>query len=361
MTTTTPESSPDAAADTAVALYDPEQAALAQQEIYATGDLSKLTGRQRVAYYLRLCETLGLNSLSRPFDWLVLDEKLVLYPNKSCTEQLRRNHRISVKITRRDIVGDLFVVECEGRTPDGRTDEASKYVPLTGFNSRTGMSYRLTGDRLSSAFMKAETGAKRRLTLSMVGLAGLPDLDDVNKIRVVTVDADGNVLEASTDEERYLAEHPSVARVIGKPTFETQASADDSPIEGQSQAPTPEELEPVKRTLPRQSFRPDEDEIGRRTGAFFKMIKGTSLDDQETRHTFVRQLGGGAAWPPRKQSENIHTVMARATDDEAASFLNQTRIITDREKAVTLREIEQATADDDGDDAVEPDTLVEPF
>jgi hypothetical protein len=48
--------------------------------------------------------------------------------------QLRNLHRIRVEITRRDVVGDLFVCEARGTLPDGRTDTASKYVPITNGN-----------------------------------------------------------------------------------------------------------------------------------------------------------------------------------------------------------------------------------
>jgi hypothetical protein len=112
-----------------LAVADREEAAGALAHILATGDLSKLSNEQRVAHYLDLCQSLSLNPRSRPFDWLVLDSKLVLYPNKSCAEQLRREHQISVKVTRRDIVGEMFVVEVEGRTPTGRTDEAASTSP----------------------------------------------------------------------------------------------------------------------------------------------------------------------------------------------------------------------------------------
>jgi hypothetical protein len=115
---------------------DREEALAALQQILATGDLAPLAPEQRVAHYLTFCHSLGLNPLSRPLDWLVLDGKLVLYPNKSCAEQLRRLHQISVRKVRAEPIGELFVVEVEGRTPDGRTDYATKYVPLTTYNAR---------------------------------------------------------------------------------------------------------------------------------------------------------------------------------------------------------------------------------
>jgi hypothetical protein len=107
-----------------------EAALEARDHAIATNDLSKLAPRQRVGLVLALCKSLALNPLSRPFEFLVLDGKVTLYATKSATEQLARLHQISVKRTREANVGDLHVVEVEGRQPNGRTSFATKYVSL---------------------------------------------------------------------------------------------------------------------------------------------------------------------------------------------------------------------------------------
>lgn len=145
----------------AIVTANPEHAAAALSHILATGDLSKLTNEARVAYYLDTCRSLSLNPRSRPFDWLMLDGKLVLYPNKSCAEQLRRTHQIRVRIVRSEPVGmntddPMFVVKVEGTTPNGRTDEATKYVPLTVWDNKAGKRVRLRGEKLANAYAKAE-------------------------------------------------------------------------------------------------------------------------------------------------------------------------------------------------------------
>src|SRR5262245_8385869 len=91
-----------------VALSAEQQAAAneALDHIIATNDLGKLTAKQRVGYVLALCRSLKLNPLSRPFEFLVLSNKVVPYATKSCAEQLGRLHQISVKLTRREQVGD---------------------------------------------------------------------------------------------------------------------------------------------------------------------------------------------------------------------------------------------------------------
>jgi hypothetical protein len=318
---------------TALAVLDQEAASSALEHILATGDLAKLSAKQRVGHYLNQCRSLGLNPISRPFDWLVLDDKLVLYPNKSCTEQLGRAHQISVKILRRELVGDLFVCEVEGRTPSGLTNQATKYVPVTG-RSRDGQAYRLAGSKLADAFAKAETGAKRRLILSMVGLSSPADADEVNRVRFVTVDAHGNILDNPTREQTYLAENPSAAKVIGEPTFETTATPDDDPLAeaATSQAPQPGEIQrPPPPPGPRPTFKRSDDDSARLRGAWFAAVKETSLDDDDARHKFVRQWTA-LHWPTAKQTESLRTFFARATDAEASDLLAHVRALADDER-----------------------------
>jgi hypothetical protein len=335
-----------------ITTYDAEQAASALEHILATGDLAELTPAQRVAHYLSLCRSLGLNSLSRPFDWLILDQKLVLYPNKSATEQLRRRHQISVRVLRRELVGDLFVCEVEGRTPDGRLDQSSKYVPITGYSRERG-TYRLTGTLLANAFAKAETGAKRRLALSMVGLAGLPDADEAESVRVVTVDAHGNVLDDPSDEEKYLAENPRDARAIGAETFESVVNPADLVETTASQDVRPEELErPKVAAGPRPSFRASDDDVKRWLGAWFAIVKGTSLDTDTARHGFV-QAYTDAEWPASKRTASLETFYRRCGTDDAAVFLQHVRTVVEAEKAELLADADAARAGDD-DDGTEP-------
>ena len=57
------------------------------QQVLLGGDLSKLTPEQRVAFYNRVCESLGLNPLTRPFEFIVLNGKMTLYARKDATDQ----------------------------------------------------------------------------------------------------------------------------------------------------------------------------------------------------------------------------------------------------------------------------------
>lgn len=135
------------------------------------GDLSRLNADERVVYYTRVCESLGLNPLTKPFAYLKLNGKLILYPLRDCTDQLRKLNRVSITIASRETVGDCYIVTARASTPDGRCDESTGVVPLGS----------LKGESLANAYMKAETKAKRRATLSICGL-GMVDDSEVDSI-----------------------------------------------------------------------------------------------------------------------------------------------------------------------------------
>lgn len=150
----------------AVTARDQDRAEILER-ILLHGDLSKLSPSERVLYYRRVCESLGLNPLTRPFDYILLNGRLVLYAKRDATDQLRRLRRISVTITGREQVGDLYVVTVRATDFEDRTDEAIGAVSTAG----------LKGDALANAIMKAETKAKRRVTLSICGLGWLDETE----------------------------------------------------------------------------------------------------------------------------------------------------------------------------------------
>jgi len=139
--------------------------ASALERVLVAGDLAGLNEAQRIEYYKAVCESLGLNPLTRPFEYLRLNGRLVLYATRAAADQLRAIHGISIldaKIERRD---DLITVTVRGKTRDGREDVEIGVVSAAG----------LRGDALANAEMKALTKAKRRLTLSLAGLGWLDE------------------------------------------------------------------------------------------------------------------------------------------------------------------------------------------
>lgn len=147
------------------------------EKVLLKGDLSALGDDERIAYYKAVCESLGLNPLTRPFEYIVLNGRLTLYARRDATDQIRKRDGISIEITSRERVDELYIVSARATTPDGRRDEAIGAVSIAG----------LRGDELANAIMKAETKAKRRVTLSISGLGWLDEteVETVPDTRVV--------------------------------------------------------------------------------------------------------------------------------------------------------------------------------
>jgi hypothetical protein len=141
------------------------------EKLFIQGDLATLNPDDRVRYYLRVCESLGLNPATQPFAYLTLKGRgLVLYARKDATEQLRRLHRVSVQIVARERQQDVYLVVARAALPDGRHDESVGAVSLAG----------LKGEDLANGIMRAETKAKRRVTLSICGLGMLDETEVVD-------------------------------------------------------------------------------------------------------------------------------------------------------------------------------------
>ena len=161
--------------------------------VILNGDLAGLTADQKVDYYTGVCTTVGLNPSTKPFDYIRLNGKEVLYANKGCAEQLRNIHHVSIKIVAREKIEDVYIVTAEATDKAGRTDSATGCVPVAG----------LKGDFLANAFMKAETKAKRRVTLS---ICGLNMLDEVEVETIPAAAAQMGPAPAKAAEPRPLPE-----------------------------------------------------------------------------------------------------------------------------------------------------------
>lgn len=135
------------------------------QSLVLDGDISKMNPQQKVEYYNRFCQSLGLNPLTQPFQIIKFQGKEKLYATKDCTEQLRKLHNVSIsELTSQELRG-VFVVTAKAVDSAGKTDAATGAVNIDG----------LKGEGLANALMKAETKAKRRVTLSICGLGILDE------------------------------------------------------------------------------------------------------------------------------------------------------------------------------------------
>jgi len=144
------------------------------EQLALIDDLKRLTPAAKTAYYNAVCEVAGLDPMTQPFAFITFQGKERLYAKKEATEQLRRNWGVSVTITGRELVGEVYVVTARATMPTDvglRSDESTGAVAV-------GTS---KGEALANAYMKAETKAKRRVTLSITGL-GIPDESEVSDV-----------------------------------------------------------------------------------------------------------------------------------------------------------------------------------
>src|SRR5262245_42704701 len=168
------------------------------EAVLLKGDLIKLTPEERVRYYTETCRSLGLNPLTRPFEYLMLNGKLQLYARRDATDQLRKLHGITVKILNQKISNDLLTVHVQARDKEGREDEDVGAIPFPDT---------LRGEIRRNAIMKAVTKAKRRVTLSIcgLGLADETEADDIPDARKVESD-DDPALTSYQRSSRLLSE-----------------------------------------------------------------------------------------------------------------------------------------------------------
>jgi hypothetical protein len=136
------------------------------EAVIIKGDLRDLSPQERSAYYMRCCQSIGVNPYVQPFQYITLSGRLTLYATRTCTDQLRQIHGVSVRELSEERRDDgVYVVTCKVEDGKGRTDMAKGAVTIAG----------LRGDVLANALMKAETKAKRRATLSLCGLGWLDE------------------------------------------------------------------------------------------------------------------------------------------------------------------------------------------
>jgi len=158
------------------------------ESVLLGGDLSKLTPEQRVSYYRHVCDSVGLNPLTKPFDYMTLNGKLTLYAKKDATDQLRKINNVSIDDV--DIVENdtQFLVKVKGHDATGRTDVEIGVVKKTDMQGNLG-----------NVQMKAVTKAKRRLTLSLCGLGWLDEteVETIRDAKLVTVKMEtGEIVES---------------------------------------------------------------------------------------------------------------------------------------------------------------------
>lgn len=152
-----------------IAAVAKQNVATSLERVLVGGDLKALSPEERIMYYKQTCESLGLNPLTKPFEYITLNNKLTLYARKDCTDQLRQIRSVSIDKPEVEVIDNLIIVKVTARDKDGRTDSDLGVVTK--------------GDMRNAAneIMKAVTKAKRRVTLSICGL-GMLDETEVETI-----------------------------------------------------------------------------------------------------------------------------------------------------------------------------------
>lgn len=180
-----------------LAVVQPNAAAI-MEDVIAKGDLSALKPHERAAYYMRVCESMGLNPLTKPFAYIMLSGGLTLYATRTATDQLRQTRGVSITRLEAETTPDgLRIVTAYVRDAAGREDSDVGAVNIKG----------LGGENLANAYMKAITKAKRRATLSICGLGWLDEseIESVPAARVVPVDHEtGEILDAPQPERESM-------------------------------------------------------------------------------------------------------------------------------------------------------------
>lgn len=158
---------PPAASSGQSAEFDAQVEGELAESIVLKGDISGLSPRAKADYYLYLCRTLGLNPATQPIQFIRLNGKDVAYVTRGATDQLAKRERLN----RRIIDGPKIITMegtklayavCEATLPNGRVEVSVATLALA---------------TLDMILMKVETKAKRRATLSILGLGMLDEVE----------------------------------------------------------------------------------------------------------------------------------------------------------------------------------------
>lgn len=134
------------------------------------GDLSGLKPEEKVQYYKAFCDRVGLDAATRPFQLIKLNGREVLYADRGGVAQLNKKHGISHRIENREFTHDCYIVTATAsRVEDGNVRQTTSIGVVSVRNKKD--------DELCNALMKAETKAKRRATLDLVGLGCLDETE----------------------------------------------------------------------------------------------------------------------------------------------------------------------------------------
>ena len=196
--------------------------------LLANGEGNKLDVKGKENALRQMCHSLGLNPAGVPIQFITLNGKLVPYLTRGATDQIRARAGISTEIVERATVQGAYSVRVKVTMPDGRTDESTGAVNIEG----------LKGESLANALMKAETKAKRRATLSAVGL-GMMDESEIP--------TEGNQARPQVQAPRPMLSAP--AQVVTKSEPAPVKAFDPFPADAEPAKPAPARPEQLKELV----------------------------------------------------------------------------------------------------------------
>lgn len=194
------------------------------------GDLSQLSSEQKVAYYKALCERLGLDHVTKPFEIISMKGKEVVYATRACAAQLNKLYRVTHKILTRETTsnGEYYIVTARASL----VSEKYRYTESIGAVYIKGLS----GEAFCNAMMKAETKAKRRSTLDLLGL-GILDETEINDIK--------DDKPKFKEPKRASESKPKADKVVDAEVVEPQQSAKPQPESAVTEIEDIQDIEPT--------------------------------------------------------------------------------------------------------------------
>jgi len=204
---------------TALATIEQKQENILGQLI-TKGNLAMLSEQNRIDYYYMMCDRYGLDPLSKPYDYITTTPKdgppvISLYPNTRAAAQMRANQGISVSITSRELLGDVYMVTAKAIRRDGTHEECSGCVPIYP---------NMTLQAKANAYMKAETAARRRATIAACGMADSEGDVTPAEIKDGALEPSAEVLEGEVMETTPLSKQIA-AKIAAIPGLTSEAVA----------------------------------------------------------------------------------------------------------------------------------------
>ena len=252
------------------------------EKVLIGGDLSVLNADQRLSYYNAVCRSLGISALTKPFAYISLNNKLILYALKDCTEQLRKIHGVSITQVDPKQIGDLLVVVASAVDREGRVDSSTGAVSIGGAK----------GEALANLMMKAETKSKRRVTLSICGLGMLDETEvDTLKEQGVAQEPGGNRWEAPQKpypEPAHASQEPGM---YDKPPIPNPGEPDIRP-RSQKGAQPPQaaqgQSEPQQQASQGEVVGAEPAITEKQRKMFFAITRSAELTDEQVKSTLAK-------------------------------------------------------------------------